>query len=334
MNAKIPALQLEHPRPDPRLASLLPPDIARRCHAVPIAAEGKRITVAMEHPDDPASRQAVVDSLGPDTYVVQANPEEMEHMLNELWPTSTDSSLHFMSWSPNDLIAAEVEPYAQSFAKLMDARLTSIRSVETDQRPFEFLSSEVQHQQADLLIFHCPTTFIPNWLTPNRAENQLIKQIPISLLVARKPRWPLRKILLVLRDSKFDAAAITWVVRVASTSRAAVTVLPIIAPAPPVFAGINIQHRSLIHLLGSTCPLGELLRQVSQNLAEQNIPGTLCLREGTIVEQIRQEVEDCDYDFAVIAADAQRSIIRWMMGELVNPLLNLAQIPTLLARPY
>jgi hypothetical protein len=110
-------------------------------------------------------------------------------------------------------------------------------------------------------------------------------------------------------------------------------VLPIIAPAPPIFAGINIHHRSLINLLGSTCPLGERLRQVSQNLAERNIQGTLRLREGTIVDQIRQEVEECDYDFVVIAADSERSIVRWVMGELVNPLLNLAEIPILIAKP-
>ena len=167
---------------------------------------------------------------------------------------------------------------------------------------------------------------------PCTPEHQIIKQNPISLLVARNLRWPLRNILLVLRDSKFDAAAIAWLLQIASKSRAAVTVLPLVMPLPPVFAGINIQYHSIKNLLGSTCPLGETLRQVSQSLATQDINGTLRLREGTIVEQIQQEIEECNYDLAVIAADAQRSIVHWMMGELVNPLLNLAQIPTLLAK--
>lgn len=332
MTAEIHALHLERPHPDPRLASLLPSDIARRCHAVPIATDGKRITVAMVHPDDRDARQAVVNSIGPETCVVETNSQEMERMLNELWPSSSEPNLHFLSWSHNEA-NAEVEPYAHSFAQLMDAHLTSIKSAETGLRPREFLSAEVQRQQPDLVIFHSPVTPFPVWLMPRPAENQLIKQIPVSLLVVRNPRWPLRKILLVLRDSKFDAVAIKWVVQIASKNKAAVTVLPVIAPAPPIFAGINIQHRSLINLLGSTCPLGETLRHVSQNLAKQNIPGTLRLREGTIVEQIQQEVEECDYDFAVIAADAQNSIVRWMMGELVNPLLNMAEVPTLLAKP-
>lgn len=333
MSSKPLALELESLHPDPWLASLLPSNIARGCHAVPIAADGKRITVAMEHPDDLAARQTVVDSLGPETYVVQANPKEMERMLNELWPSSAGPTQHFFCWSPNDEGAKDVEPYAQSFAQLLDAQLTSLRSSETDQRPCEFLSVEVQRQQPDLVIFHNPVRIFPIWWMPHLAENQLIKQIPVSLLVVRNPRWPLRKILLILRDSKFDAVAINWVVQIASKSGAAVIVLPVIAPVPPVFAGIDIQHHSLINLLGSTCPLGETLRRVSQNFAKQNIPGTLRLREGTIVDQIRQEIEECDYDFAVIAADAQSSIVRWMLGELVNPLLNLAAVPTLMVKP-
>jgi nucleotide-binding universal stress UspA family protein len=168
---------------------------------------------------------------------------------------------------------------------------------------------------------------------PNLTENQLIKQMPVSLLVARNPHCLLKKILLVLRDSKFDATAITWVVRIASKSGATVTVLPILAPAPPVFIGTTFEQLSLFHLLSSTCPLGGTLRQVSQYLAEQNIQGYLRLREGTIIDQIQQEIDKGDYDFVVIAADAERSIVRWMMGELVNPLLSLTEVPILIAKP-
>ena len=176
-------------------------------------------------------------------------------------------------------------------------------------------------------------TIFPVWLLPRPVENQLIKQIPVSLLVARNQQWPLRKILLVLRDSKFDAAAIAWVVQVALKSGASVTTLPLLAPLPPIFDGITLDQRSLVHLLGSTCPLGESLRRVSQYLAEQDIQGTLRLREGSIIEQIRQEVEECDYDLVVIAAGTGCSIMRWIMGELVNPLLSLAEVPVLIAKP-
>jgi nucleotide-binding universal stress UspA family protein len=315
------------------LASLLPSDIAQRCHALPIAVEGKRVTVAMAHPDDTVARQAVVDSLGSETCVVQANPQEMERMLNELWPSNAESKLHFMSWSPTSEIATEVEPYAQAFTHLLDARLTSLRDTETGHRYRKTLAAEVQCQQPDLIIFHNPVKLFPIWLMPGSVKNHLIKHMPVSLLVTRSPRWPLQKILLLLRDSIFDAAAIKWVVRIASKSAATVSTLPLLAPVPPIFAGMSLEQRSLIHLLSSTCPLGKTLRQVSKCLTERNIQGTLRLREGSIIEQIQQEVDEYDYDFIVIAADTGHSIMRWLMGELVNPLLSLAEVPILIAKP-
>jgi nucleotide-binding universal stress UspA family protein len=325
-------LSISHLKPNPRVVHLLPSELAHRYHALPVATDGEHITVAMAHPDDLAARQAVFDSLGPETYVVQADTQELELMLNELWPIVTNSGQHFMSWKSHNANSVDLESYAQAFAQLMDAQLTSIDHAEVNKNPLEFLLSKIQHQHPDLLIFHSPLPILPLWLMPHWLENQLIKQTPVSLLVTRNPHWPLQNILLVLRDSKFDAAAITWTVQIASKSGAAVTILPLVVPAPPVYAGINFKQRSLINLLGSTCPLGETLRLVSQNLAERDIRGTLRLRDGNIVEQIRQEVEEHDYDFAVIAADAQHSIVRWMMGELVNPLLNIAKIPTLLAK--
>ena len=131
MSIKTPALQVEQPHPDPRLASLLPSDIALRCRALPIAADGKRITVAMAHPDDLAARQAVVDSLGPDTCVVQANPQEMERMLKELWPSGINPTLHLMCWSSNEAVTDDLESYARSLTRLLDARFTSVKVTKT-----------------------------------------------------------------------------------------------------------------------------------------------------------------------------------------------------------
>jgi hypothetical protein len=115
----------------------------------------------------------------------QAYPQELAGMLNELWPSSIASSLHFMSWSSTKAIFADAESYAQSFAQLMKAQLTSCEGVETDQQAYKNLSSEIQRQQPDLIIFHSPMRRLPIWLLPSSAESQLLKQIPVSLLVSR-----------------------------------------------------------------------------------------------------------------------------------------------------
>jgi nucleotide-binding universal stress UspA family protein len=240
----------------------------------------------------------------------------------------TNAVPHFLCWCPStNASAVTEEAYAFSFARLLDARLSFYRGSRNE------LSNEDQDPQPDLILFHSPASPLPAWLWPNPTEKRLLKRIPTSLLVMRGPRWPLQKILLVLRGSEFDLTAIAWMVQIVSKSSASVTVLPILAPAPPIFTGVILGQRSLVYLLNSDCSLGERLRQVFQYFDAQDIQGDLHFWDGTMVEQIQQEVEECNYDLIIIAADTAHSLLRWMLGELVNPLLGLSEVPILIAKP-
>ena len=333
MSAKLSSyLQLASLHFDPWVASLLPFNIARKYHAVPIAADGKRITVAMANPDDPTARKAVFDSLGPETCVVQAKPLEIESVLNEFWLPSISSKQHFMSWSPTKLIATKVEPYAHAFAQLLGARLTSRTNVDIGQCPSDALVTDIQCIQPDLIILHRPVTLFPIWKTSNSIKTQRGKKIPVSLLFVCKPHYLLRNILLVLHDLRFDTLAIQWAAQIASKSGAAITVLPILIPILPVHIVNKLEQRSPIDLSSYTCFLGETLRQVAQHLARQNIQGVLRLRQGTLINQIQQEIRECEHDFIVIAADIERSTVHWLMCEQINQLQSLSEMPILIAK--
>lgn len=247
--------------------------------------------------------------------------------------TSIKSELHFMSWCPKSAHVSEVETYARSFAQLLSARLSFRRNEECNHQMRNYLAVEVQHQQSDLILFHNPVKLLPIWLKPHQTEKQLLKWMPTSLLILRGLRWPLRKILLVLRDSEFDHAAIAWMGRIASKSSAAVTVLPILAPLPHLFDRISFEQRWLIHLLNNECPLSERLRRVFQCFEDQKIQGSLRFRHGTIAEQMSKEIGNGSYDLIITAADTTQSIMHRMMGELVNPLLSLSDVPVLIAKP-
>jgi len=312
---------------------LLPPDIARRYQAIPIATDGERITVAMADPNNPTARKAVVDSLGPETCLVQAKPQEIEGLLNESRLPSISSKLHFMCWSPTESISTKVESFAQAFAQILEARLTSRTNSDIGQRPQDVLATDIQSLQPDLVIFQSPATLFSIWKMPTQVEDQPVKRIPESLLLVRKPHRLIKNILLVLRDFNFDAFAIQWAIRIASKSGAAITLLPAITPTLPIVDGITLEQRSKIHFPRSACSLGEILRQVSQYLARQKIQGVLHLREGTLIDQIRQEIKECEHDFIVIAADVECSTVPWLMSEQFNQLLSLSEIPILIAKP-
>jgi len=55
-------------------------------------------------------------------------------------------------------------------------------------------------------------------------------------------------------------------------------------------------------------------------------------RQGDPVAQIRNEVRAHVYDMSVIAAEPTSGWERWLMGEVVSPLLRWADRPVLVAR--
>lgn len=70
---------------DPTIARRLPPDLAWRCHALPLAEDNGRITVAMADPDNAEAREAVVAVLGPRSCVVKGSALAIDERLAEIW---------------------------------------------------------------------------------------------------------------------------------------------------------------------------------------------------------------------------------------------------------
>jgi hypothetical protein len=70
----------------PRLVRRLPPALAFRFHALPLAEGNGYIMVAMADPDDAVARAAVAAALGTRLYVVRADPAAIDGLLSEVWP--------------------------------------------------------------------------------------------------------------------------------------------------------------------------------------------------------------------------------------------------------
>ena len=79
-------LTLDSPAIIPRLVRRLPPALAFRFHALPLAEGKGYITVAMADPDDAEARAALAAALGMRLYVVKADPMVIDGLLSEVWP--------------------------------------------------------------------------------------------------------------------------------------------------------------------------------------------------------------------------------------------------------
>ena len=181
----------------------------------------------------------------------------------------------------------------------------------------------------DLVIFGEPQA--PWWQRPFRSQAaRVVNRTRGPILFARGARRPLRRILWLIRDHESDDAALNWVARLAVPSRAVVTLMPIVPAYPRLYQrGATVQlPADVFHDHDHASLLAGYVRW----LDGLGVEGSVSRRQGDPVAQIRNEVRAHVYDMIVIAAEPTSGWERWLMGEVVAPLLRWADRPVLVAR--
>jgi len=328
---QIPLLELKKVQADSNLIRLLPADVARQYHAIPISTDGNRITIAMAHPEDIVARDVVTSAIGAPACMVKSDEQEIDQMLSMVWPQNPSQALRLLLWNPNNENGKDVRLYARQIAELLHADLKEINTPWLRVNSFDEVVSEAEAFQPDLIIFQVSSFPFMKRLLVDFAVNKLIDQLPASVLVVKNPRWPLQKILFAIRDGhESNESTVDWVIRLAHSSHASVTMLPLVPPVPEMYG--RLVRNNLAALFTSNDPLGERMRAISRRMAMEEIDGTIKLRNGPPLEQIRSEVFDTDIDMLAIAAEPQSHIWRWIVGELVNDLFVWFDRPLLISK--
>jgi nucleotide-binding universal stress UspA family protein len=223
-------------------------------------------------------------------------------------------------------VAEQVQAYARYLAGLLNGRLGDC----SKQNVTAVTGAEAGAGTGqELIIFAAPDQSPINRLFLGPADARAVMQFPTSLLIARRPRWPLRRILFVTRGHEMDGVAVQWVVALARASRAAITVLVI---QPPLSA-VDSQALCRADWLASDTPLGRQLRPLARGLGNWQTSGRLHFRPGLPGYQVKAEVTEGDPDLIVIATDPENWWLRRLVGEMVKPLLDWIDRPVLVAKP-
>ncbi len=315
----------------PRLASKLPSNLARQYHAIPIASDKKRVTVAMADPEDQDARQAIRSAIISPATLVKADSTIIDALIEKCYSETSNTPLKFLAWTPDKEINPVIQAYIQSFTKLLNADLTWFEPSKKKSEAYSSLVEEIDILNTDLLISSCPADSLQHRVALVPGEKKLLRHCSTSLLSLKTPRWPIRQILLVLQDHQIDGCAVEWAIRLAHASKASLTILPVIPAVPVLYA--NMQH-DLPKLLSSDCQLGSHLHQVARRLVDWEIPGTIKLRDESPEWQIRWEVDEGDNDLIIIGADFQNRFRSSVVKDLVLPLLSWVHIPVLISQVY
>jgi nucleotide-binding universal stress UspA family protein len=322
-------LEINRLETNPKLAGLLPRELAFHYHALPVAEDGERITVAMAEPNDKAAREAIMGVLGSSACVVRADAQIIDGILAEFWKKASNPSLELLYCVPTRAFADQVEAYASNLADLLGAHISQFETSKTGHEAYRALTAEIEHIKADIVVLgEFEQSFLKE-LIEGPPENKLADQLPTLLLVVRQPRWPLKNILLIIRNDGIDETALDWAVWLARPSGAAVTILPLTIPVPTKYDQDPRLSFSIDTLLTSDSKLGKKLRSVAQRLVNSEIKGTLRLRQESPTWQIRFELLENDYDLVVIDCEPSNRLWHWILDELVNPLLSWTDRPVL-----
>jgi hypothetical protein len=324
-------LALDRLAANPRLARRLPADLARRFHALPLTEDNGRITVAMADPNDAAARAAIAAALGLESCVVQADLLAIDAVLAEIWGRLPPPVLELGVCAFSRPVPGELWRYAQALAGLLLARLACLEGVDG----IDASSPEGLCSQHDLLIFGDPEEPLLRRLlrsTPEGASGPEGRGLPLALLAARQPRWPLKSILLLICGEEGDGAALDWVLRLARPGETCVTVLAVVPPAPTTYGQRTQLARGLPALLTAGSSLGQQMRRVARSLVDREIEGTLRLRQGPPDWQVRRELAAGDYDLIAMADRSCRWWQSWLEGDLIGQLLPWVDCPMLIAK--
>ena len=314
--------------PSPELVRRLPYDLAWRYHALPLAEDRGRVTVAVANPEDAQVRDAILAALGPESCVVQGDALTIESLLAEVWGEAACSRSNPRVYAVAGPSAAELSDYAEALAALLGGKLSQVTAAEA----VDALTGEGP-RTCDLVIFgaDCDSQ-VRRLLSRPLAEGSAPSgqsAVPFALLAAQEPHWPLKRILLVVSGVDADGAAVDWALRLACPSAAAVTVLAVVPPMPLMYHGLSRMEQNLRSLLRTDTALGCQMRQVAQSLVASGVESTLRLRQGAPEQQIFREMVERDYDLAIVATHPCRWWLRQLKGDPICSLLKWARWPVL-----
>jgi nucleotide-binding universal stress UspA family protein len=314
---------------NPKLARRLPSGLAFLYHALPLAEDNSCITVAMADPGDAIARAAITAALGAKLYVVQADRAAIDGLLAETWPEASQHPLRLLVYHQDKSRNGEVCAYAERLSHMLDGHLTHLESTAPSGATGD-LAGEAEPGY-DLVILGEPGQRATERLLSSPATAGPLQPTPTSLLIAQRPRWPLKRILLVTRGYETEDAAVDWITRLAQPSRAAVTVLAVVPEMPTTTSNLAPRMQcGLADWLATDTALGQQLRRISQRLANWGTAGTLRFRQGPPKQQIRCEIAEEDYDLIVVANDHSSWWLHQLLGELIPDLLSWTDRPIMI----
>jgi hypothetical protein len=319
----IPFVDLKQIEFDHKVGQMLPPEIAYRYHALPVASDGKQVTIAMANPEDRKACRIVKSLIHAPVFLIQADNDEIEYLLQQLWPQDSHP-LKFLFWSLEENKNQALD-FTKEIAETLGAELEQIESPIDEENFYEDLACCLKKWKTDLIVLQALNVF--------QVLRKLVKRVkpyslPDILILPAIPKLPLQNLLMVIDGKMGSGSGITWALRLSKIHQVALNMLPVLPPFPPCYG--SLLFHDLAAIKAGNDPLGKDLRAQSKRLKEKNIKVVCTLRCGDSYDQIRQEIHSTDPDLIILPAITMKGRLKWDSIDILQILFKYSSKPILI----
>lgn len=293
-------LSFDHLSIDPDVARRLPRGLAQYYLALPIGMDDGTVTVAMVHPTDRAAISLLESVLKLPVVPVQGSAPAIREALSRIWHSQEGGPSQVLYWGH----PSNASSLALRAASALGAGITHLEAHEAE---LETALTAAREGDYTLLVVEQPE---------GSSLSRLAREATIPVLALGGNQTALRRILLVLRGHAPDERTLDWLIPVAQSAGASITLLVVTPPLGLYRAPEQRPPEGLATFLDAETESGEHLFSCARRLSEADVVGSMKLREGSPRQQIAAEVAESSYDLIAITAEAYGEFVGDVLSEV------------------
>lgn len=312
---------------NPRLAKLIPANLALQFHSLPIAESEGQLTIVMADPEDQAGQVQIRKFINQPMHILRGDVRVIDSLIAEVWPEYACRELHLaillLGRSDSSIIA-----YGINLAKNLLADEVHIEIMRKGMRAAS-LNSKSDYDLVIIGDTHVGSLRERARITGTRGRLLCTKK---SILLVRNPLWPIERILCILRGHESDLDTVRWVTRLTQLCHSQVEVLVTAPQAPLMYAGLPGMQVSLDEMLRANTLHGGYLRRALDYLANWAINPTLRILHGFSPMQMEADIRPLEADLVAISSSETPLWRRINPDDLLDRLIRCGESSLLIAR--
>jgi nucleotide-binding universal stress UspA family protein len=162
---------------------------------------------------------------------------------------------------------------------------------------------------------------------------KIVKLIKPPVLVVAGDCVSLKRILICTGGRGYIESAFELVGRIAQQTGASISLLHVMPEPPAIYSRIRRLEMDVDYVLSSNSELGRSLRRERQALAALGVQTEVRLRQGFVLDEISDEINQGHYDMVVAGSSLSTGPLRtYVLGDITREIVNRAECSIWIAR--